>query len=98
METEIKDWTFKSGISDCCNSDIYNESGICSECGEHCESAEETKPVTNYNYSNSWTEKPFHVVVCENARHQRYVTRISGSVTEYECMLCNYKFKTDSGD
>lgn len=34
---DYRKYMFISGYSDCCIAPVYNESGICSKCGEHCE-------------------------------------------------------------
>jgi hypothetical protein len=31
----------KGGSSSCCGATMYEEQGICSDCGEHCESVED---------------------------------------------------------
>lgn len=34
---DYRKYMFISGYSDCCYAPVYNNSDICSECGEHCE-------------------------------------------------------------
>lgn len=41
MSTSIED--IKGDVSSCCGAQMYEDMGICSDCGEHCDSVEDDK-------------------------------------------------------
>ena len=52
-------------------------------------------------YMNGWKEIPDMVKKCREKGHETTSHKfrtIGGTVQEYRCDLCGYKYKVDSGD
>ena len=52
-------------------------------------------------YMNGWKETPDMVKKCREKGHETTSHKfrtIGGTVQEYRCDLCGYKYKVDSGD
>jgi len=52
----------------------------------------------NLFYMNDWNEKPEIVRNCEAQNHVLTSSNVGRCVTRYECKICDYEYKIDSGD
>jgi rubredoxin len=52
----------------------------------------------NYGFANGWRELPARVVTCRELGHRCGGKEIGKCLTEYQCSLCKYRYKSDSSD
>jgi hypothetical protein len=59
------------------------------------------KTITNLGYANGWQQGGDNqkvISVCKNVGHVRSSFQVSKSIIEYQCDICGYKYRIDSGD
>lgn len=59
------------------------------------------KEIINLGYQNGWLlggDKYKIVMACADSNHKRLSFSVSKSITEYQCDICGYKYRVDSGD